>query len=1224
MKRILGLDLGVGSIGWCLIEREGNDIAIRKIGSRIIPLISGESDEFKKGSSISKNAERTQRRTARKTYDRYQQRRKQLADKLSELNMLPTQQLFDLNPLETWELRSKAASKQVSLQELGRVLYHINQKRGYKHSRQDNDSKTTAYVAEVNNRHNQIRKEGKVIGQYFAEKMRESECVNENGKKHYTFRIKEQVLPRIAYEEEFNKIMEVQKVYYPNLLTDELIKEFFNFIFYQRPLKSCKHLVSICEIEKHLHITPDGKEIVIGPKVAPKSSPISQICKIWESVNNLKISNRHNDILYIDKEKKQEIVAYMNTHFSLKVTDLYKILGINKHEGWWAGKTVGKGLQGNVTRLKIEEALEDLPKKEREDLLKFEVSEEEIIDKETGEIQRIINDKVINEPLYKLWHMIYSIKDKEEFRNALIKSGISNDKTLDKLCELDFVKDGYANKSVKAMRRILPYLMDGEQLSDACLSAGFRHSDYHTKEETFAIKLKNSLPQIKKNELRQPVVEKVLNQMINIVNAILSEYGMIDEIRVELARELKQSREERNDAWTSINRNERKNNEIAKRIKEEYGIIPTRNRIQKYKMWEETNHFCIYCNKPVGVVEFLKGADYEKEHIIPKSMLFDNSFSNQTCSCHDCNHEKGNRTAYDYIKDKYPTTGLETYIDNVNKLYEKKQISKTKRDHLLASYVEYCNRKAKGKETEEDKNLWENFIERQLRQSQFIATKAVEILHQVCHTVTTTTGSVTDYIRHIWGYDEILHDLNFERFKAARLTEFITTVSNGEEKTRERIVNWSKRIDNRHHAIDALAVALTSQSMIQRLNTLNAQRESMKEEVKESTIEWKEKSSLLEKWILAQPHPSYENVKGKVSEILISVKSGQRVTTRGKRYEYKHGKRILKQEGIIVPRTALHDQYVYGQIMQYIKDGDRYVLQPAFVKRYNLGIGAQGFLFTGKETYKETEKKDKNGQIRIVVEDKILETVNKVVDQKIRRLIINRLNEGFADDTDYRSNPKKALENLKNLDSNPIYFDEEKTMPIRTVRKYVSSSTMVPVRYDKEGKAISFVEPGRNHSVTIYKMSNGEYKENIITMWQAVERKLNDLNVIIENPSEVWDEVTNRDDIAEEIMRALPPAEGEYVTSMQINDTFILGLDNDAVESAINHKDYTLLANHLYIVQNLSSMNYRFRRHVESQFDKKDMNSEDKRFYNIASIPALMALNPIKVNISIMGDIKRI
>lgn len=1222
MKRILGLDLGVGSIGWCLVEKEGNNITIKKIGSRIIPLSAGEGDDFKKGCAISKNAERTQRRTARKTYDRYQQRRKQLTDKLLELNMRPTQQLFDLNPLETWELRSKAASEQVSLQELGRVLYHINQKRGYKHSRQNNDSKTTTYVAEVNNRHDKIRKEGKVIGQYFAEKMRESESINEQGKKHYNFRIKEQVLPRIAYEEEFYKIMEVQKDYYPDLLTNECIKDFFNIIFYQRHPKSCKHLVSICEIEKHIHITPDGKEIIIGPKVAPKSSPISQTCKIWESINNLKIYNRHNDFLFIDQAKKEEIYAYMNTHAILNVTELYKILGINKRDGWWAGKAVGKGLQGNITRIKIEDALCNLSKIEREALLKFDISEEEVVNKDTGEIHRVISDKIIHEPLYKLWHLIYSIKEKNELRNSLIKYGITCENTLDKLCELDFVKEGYSNRSVKAMRRIIPYLMEGEQLANACQSAGFRHSNYLTKEETLSINLKASIPQIKKNELRQPIVEKVLNQMINIVNAILKEEGKIDEIRIELARELKQSREERNDTWIAINKNERRNNEIAKRLKEEYHVLPTRNRIQKYKMWEETGLCCIYCQQPVDFNEFIKGADYEKEHIIPKSLLFDNSFSNQTCSCHKCNNEKNNRTAYDYMKDKCSEQELNNYINYVNKLYDSKKINKVKRDHLLASYIQYCERKTKGKETEEDKNLWENFIERQLRQSQFIATKAVEILQQVCHNVTTTTGSITDFVRHIWGYDEILHDLNFARFKAVGKTEFIKRQSNGKEKTEERIANWTKRMDNRHHAIDALVVALTSQGIIQRLNTLNAQRDSFIEDIKKSNIEWNEKYSMLEKWTLIQPHPSYEEAKKKIKDILISVKSGQRVTTRGKRYEYRHGKRILKQEGLLVPRTPLHDQYVYGQIMQYTKEGDKYVLKPNFVKRYNLGIGAQGFLFTGKETYKESVKTDKNGQKRIVIEDKILDTLNKVVDVKIRKLIINRLNKGFAEGQDYRSDPKKALDNLKNLDTDPIYFDEANTMPIRTVRKFVSSTTMVPVRYNDEDKAISFVEPGRNHNVSIYKLPNGQYTENIITMWQAVERKRNGLNVIIDNPSEVWDEVANRDNIPEDILQTLPPVESEYITSMQINDTFIFGLEKNDVENALNNHEYSLLAEHLYIVQNLSSMNYRFRRHTESQYDTNDMNKEDKRFYNIQSFSALMALNPIKVKISIMGEIK--
>lgn len=1226
MKKILGLDLGVGSIGWCLIEKmDDGTSTIKKLGSRIVPLSSKESDSFKQGSAISKNQERTKKRTARKTYDRYQLRRKELTEKLKELNCYPNEELFLLNPLELWSIRAKAACEKVTLQELGRVLLHINQKRGYKHSRQNSDdSKETVFVSEVNSRFDLLKQKRQTVGQYFAEKMKESTVSNEkNDKKHYTFRIKDQVLPRKAYEDEFFKIMDTQRSFYPELLSKTLVDELHGAIFYQRPLRSCKHLVSICEIEKQNIVTPDGREITIGPKVAPKSSPIAQICKIWESVNNLKISNRKNDILYISPEKKAQLVEYMQTNATLKVDKLYEILEIEKKDGWWAGKAVGKGLQGNNTRIKLQDALASLPEEKQKELLSFNITIEEIVDKETGEVVNVIEKNIVKEPLYKLWHLVYSIKDSEELKAALIKFGIKDETALENLCKIDFVKDGYANKSVKAIRRTLPYLIQGYVYSQACALAGFRHSDYLTKEENISRTLKNFIPQIKKNELRQPIVEKVLNQMINIVNSLMNiEGGNFDEIRIELARELKQSREERNEAWSLINKNEKRNKEIADIISKEYNLVPTRNRIMKYKMWEETGHVCIYCGQTVPLKEFLDGVDYEKEHIIPKSLLFDNSFSNQACACRKCNQEKNNRTAYDFIQETRSPIELDNYVDRINNMFAKKQIGKTKRDHLLASYKGYQSRKSMGKETDADKQLWESFIERQLRQSQYIARKAVELLQSVCHNVTTTSGSVTDFVRHAWGYDDVLHDLNFNRFRDAGKTEIVTIISNGVETKKERIKDWTKRIDNRHHAIDALTIALTTPSIIQRLNRLNAERELMEEEVKESGFIFNERKSRLEKWLTIQKHPSVEEVKQKVSGILISIKSGRKVCTRGKRYEYKNGKRILRQEGLLIPRTALHDEYVYGAIKQYVEKGGKKQLETFYTKKYNLAIGSQGCLFNGKEEYKvKIQKDEKTGLDITKITDNIKDTLEKVVDHKIHDLILARLNQGFAEGQDYRDDVKKALNNLKDLGKNPIYFDEKKTMPIRTVRKIVPSSTMVPIRFNDKGEPIAFVEPGSNHHIALYRMPDGSISEQTVTMWQAVERMRYGIPAIIKNPEDVWQNIFNQEDLPDTLLKSMPNVKSEFIESMQIDDMFILGMDENEANNAIENMDLSAISDYLYVVQNLSHENYRFRRHVESQFDTKDMNKIDKRFYNVQSISALFKLNPIKIKINLLGSI---
>ena len=1209
MKKVLGLDLGVGSIGWCLIEKDDHNAPKRilRMGSRIVPISSDEETGYTKGNAISKNADRTAKRTARKCYDRYQLRRQALVNLLKRFGMEPNKNLMlEQTPLELWQKRADAASKEISLEELGRVLLHINQKRGYKHSRLSNsDSKETAYVQEVNSRYDDLKAEGLTIGQHFAAKLKENEQESADGKKYYNYRIKEQVYPRHAYEEEVKKILEVQSRYHSDVMTSDVCKEIFDIIFYQRDLKSCKNLVSLCEFESYT-ITKNGKEITIAPKVAPRTSPLAQLSSILETANNITIRNRRNDELYISPEQRKAIADFLDNHEVMKLTDLYKILNIGRKDGWWAGKAIGKGLKGNTTKCQIREALSALPKEKVDSLTAFQLEIDEYVDEETGEVRKRINNTLAEQqPLYKLWHMLYSIKDNKELSGALNHLGIEDKESIEKLCKLDFRTAGYANKSAKAIGRILPYLMEGVMYSDACARAGFDHSRRINPDRT----LLTHLPQIQKNELRQPVVEKILNQLVNIVNALLEKEGTIDEIRVELARELKQSKDERNEAFRRNNQNERLNKEFAERIKK-YGLTPTRNRIMKLKMWEESEHSCMYCEQPVDPVEFLKGADVEREHIIPRGLLFDNSFTNQVCSCRRCNSKKGMRTAYDFIADEKGQEGLNLFIDRINDLFNKKKISRSKMNRLLVSHKAYISRKAQGKETDEDKELWENFIDRQLRQSQYIAKKSVEMLQQVCKDVYTTSGSVTDFVRHQWGYDELLHDLNFERFKKAGLTAMVKQLHSGKEVELERIKDWTKRLDNRHHAVDALAIACTTQGMIQRLNTLNASRDEMFEELntKDQRLIDPERS-MLEKWIFAQPHISYAEAKNEIDKIVISQRPNTRITVPGKRYVTKNGKRTLAQTGIIVPRGALHAEFVYGRIMEQEADG--VTMTPQYVRKYKLGIGAQGFLFNGKEFYKEELKKDpKTGLSSIVVTDKIKDVLEKIVDGGIRQRILDRLNRGFEEGTDYRANVAQALANLKNLDDDPIYSDDAKTRPIRTIRKYVSSSTMVAVRKDDNGKPMSFVEPDGNHHVAFYKDENGVITETIVTKWLAVQRKLNHIPIIIDNPSQTWSEVLGRNDVPDELLQSLP----------KDSSTFLLSLQAD-YQKALEKKDMRSLAEHLYFVQNISMGNYRLRRHVESSFDIKDMNKGDLRFLNISSIDALFRNIPHKVKLTVLGDI---
>lgn len=1240
-KKILGLDLGVASIGWALIKENDNGREILGMGVRVIPLDKDESNEFVKGNSITKNQMRTIKRTQRKGYYRYVLRRRALTAELKKQDMFD-ENLFNLNKLELWGLRSKAINEKISLKELGRVLYHLNQKRGYKSARIESitDKKDTEYVVEVMSRYQELKKMGKTIGQKFYEELLKN--------KHY--RIKQQIFPREAYIEEFNAIMKKQQEFYPDILTDKLVEHIRdNIIYYQRKLKSQKGLVSICEFEGFYVKNKSGKEIFAGPKVAHRSNPLFQIEKIWETINNISIKDKRNNELQITPEQKNKIFRYLDENEKLTQSDLFKILGIKDKSNWIGNKMLTKGLQGNLTKVWIKNALNDNYDK----LLKFNLNiikrhEDAFLpNKETGEVldslpKEEISPEFINEPLYQLWHTIYSINDKDECKKALIKKFSLDDNTADKLSRIDFNKLSYGNKSIKAIRKILPYLLKGYGYSDAASFAGYNHSFSLTKNAVAKKKLLDKIPLIQKNSLRQPVVEKILNQMIHLVNDIIDEKrnwitkqereNGLFEIRIELARELKQSKEERNETFKNLVKIEKENKIIEQKLLE-MGLRATRKNIIKYRLFNEIsnnriNGICIYTGKVFSLTEALNGDEIDVEHIIPKSLLFDDSQSNKTLTFRNVNQEKGERSAYDYMASKGDEV-LQEYIERVNNLYREKIISKTKRDKLLMP----ANK------------IPQNMIARQLRETQYVNKKAKEVLEQICKNVWTTTGSITAYLRRIWGWDDILMNLQLQRINRIvedPLQEGITEIIEWETDDsqihkKESIKGWTKRNDHRHHSIDALVVACTKQSFIQRINTLSAQhtRNELYFEVSKQSTILRDKLSLLDKYLILQKPFTTKQVEEKVSEILVSFKPGKKVATYGKRFIRKGGKKIKVQGNIIVPRGPLCEESVYGKIKtiepnkppKYLFENPHLILKPYIRDLVEKRLSEyDGNVKMALKSLKEEPiflDKDNTKKLQYATcfkEEYVLKYplnslekshLKYIVDKKIREIIEQRLEK-------FDFNIQEALKE-------PIYFNENYKIPIRTVRLFTGLNAVEPLKKDSKGKPISFVKPGNNHHLAIYEDENGKKVPHLCTFWHAVERKKFGFPVIIDNPKSVWDKIIQNEDgkYSDEFLNKLPEDKWKLLISFQQNEMFLLELSKENILT----QDRSTLSNYLFRLQKLTvlsngQINLWFRHHLETTIDDSKLASRSKRFFNVQSIGALEKLNPIKVKINRLGEIE--
>lgn len=1239
-KKILGLDLGSTSIGWALIKDEENKKEIISMGSRIIPLSVDDKNQFSQGNAISKNQDRTTKRTQRKGYDRYQQRRANLAKELNNFDMFPDETLWKLSSLELYGLRDKAVKGKITLKEFGRILLHLNQKRGYKSigKEENTDKKDTEYVTQVKGRHKTIKDLNLTIGQYFYQNLKKDFDKNlSEGKSFITYRIKEQIFPREAYIEEFETIWEEQVKHYPIILTNEFKEKVKDgILFYQRPLKSQKGLVSVCEFEGFtIKKEIRGKERVlfVGPKVAPKTSPLFQVSKIWEIINNIILKSKKGEDLIISIEQKKQLFEHLDNNEKLSIADLFKILKINKDD-YYGNKQIGKGLQGNLTKVAIKNILG-----ETHPLLKFNLSidssekEVHLIDRKTGEVIgnnyfKIVNASIEKEPLYDLWHTMYSIKNEDECKNALKKRfGLSEAHAI-ALSKIDLNKQAYGNKSNKAMRKILPYLMDGFLYSDASSFAGYNHANSLTKDEKVARELKTKLDLLPKNSLRQPIVEKILNQLINMVNAIIENHGKIDEIRIELARELKQSKDERNETFKYNTQREKENKVITERLNE-YGIKATRNNIIKWRLFHEINNeesklnaTCIYCGNTFGIKDALHGNEVDVEHIIPKSLLFDDSQSNKTLSHRTCNTAKGGKTAYDFMESKGPIE-LEAFQERVNELFKKRIIGKAKRDKLLMP----------------QSKIPKDFIERQLRETQYIARKAKEILEEICSNVWSTSGQVTEHLRRIWGWDDVLMNLQFEKYKALGQTEWVEweTEKGNQKHKKEIIKGWSKRDDHRHHAIDALTIACTKQGFIQRMNTLSAEntRKQMYAEVDSSNKDFKEKQNLLDRYLILQKPFSTAEVEKEADKILVSFKSGKKVASLGTRKIKKEGKKVVVQKGIIIPRGSLSEESVYGKIKtiqansplkNLFENSDMIVNETikSLIKNrilQNNNDVKKAFSSTKKDPIYLNEDKSKVLEMAsIYIEEYVIKyalsaidtkKAEKIVDEGVKRVVKTRLEE-------FNGNSKNAF-------AKPLYLDSNQKIEIKSVRCFTGLSAVEPIITNDRTNNIQYekyVKPGNNHHIALYRDKEGKLQEHVASFWHAVERKKYQLPVIISNTSIVWDKInTSREEYPESFLEKLPLDGWKLEMSLQQNEMYILGMNEDEFKEAISNNKNDILSKYLYRVQKVSESYYVFRHHLETELVDDKLAKEAKKFYLIQSLGSLEKLNPKRLQIDILGNL---
>ncbi len=1126
--------------------------------------------------------------------------------------------------IENYLWRVKGLSEKLNLEQFVVVLQQINI--------QVNSS--SGYLGSISDRSKELYFNKQTVGQYLMVQLAENPHT----------RLKNQVFYRQDYLDEFNTIWETQAMFH-HKLTPELKAEIRDvIIFYQRRLKSQKGLVSFCEFEnRKIEVEIDGmkKTKTVGAKVCPKSSPLFQEFKIWQVLNNIQVIDKTSAKRFLYQEEKETLFAELSLKEKISKSDALKLLYKNHKELDFNFKDI----EGNRTQAALFKAYQRIIELSGHGEYDFsKMYAKDIYEK----VEAIFSGLSYNtdifhfnsdldgtafekQAMYQLWHLLYSFEGDN--------SNTGNEKLINKITELyGFEKEyaiilanitfqpDYGSLSTKAIRKILPHLKEGNEFSVACTLAGYKHSKSSlTKEELDNKVLKDKLDILPKNCLRNPVVEKILNQMINVVNSTIDAYGKPDEIRIELARELKKSAKEREKQTNAINQTTADHEKYREILRKEFGLMHiSRNDIIRYKLYKElefNGYKTLYSNTYIPQ-EKLFSKEFDIEHIIPQSRLFDDSFSNKTLELSSVNREKGNETAYDYVQSKHGENGLIGYLSQLEGLFKASKISKTKLNKL----------KMKGVDIPSD------FIDRDLRDTQYIAKKAKSILEELVRDVVSTTGSITDRLRDDWQLVDVMQELNWEKYDKQGLTEII---ENREGHKIKRIKDWTKRNDHRHHAMDALTIAFTKRSIIQYLNNLNARSD------KGGSIYGIEQNELHRddkgKMKFNPPMPINEfrtEAKKHLENTLISIKAKNKVATININTTDKlNGTNKKKQ---LTPRGQLHLETVYGSIQQYVTKDEKVgtnfneeKIATIAKKSYREALSTRlkefendpKKAFTGKNSLdKNPIYLDKLQTIRLPEKVKTVSTetiytirkdissdlkLDKVVDVKIRTILEARLEE-------YGGDSKKAF---SNLNENPIWLNKEKGISIKRVTiSGISNAEALHEKKDKEGKLIlnkdgnpqpiDFVNTGNNHHVAIYRDLKGDLQENVISFYEATERVNQGLSIINKEykVDEGW----------------------QFLFSMKQNEYFVFPNEKTGFNpfeiDLLNPENYNLISPNLFRVQKFSKViygntairDYVFRHHLETILNDNKALKE----ITYKSIKSLSIFNNIvKIRINHIGKI---
>jgi CRISPR-associated endonuclease Csn1 len=800
----LGLDIGMASVGAALLD----DKRIRALHVRAFD----KAETAKEGDPLNKT-----RREARLTRRRIRRRAFRLLRlcRLLKRHGLITEarpEAFAQTEKTPWQLRAEGLDILLTPTQWAAVLYHIVKHRGFQSTRKSEakeDEKAGQMLSGVgNNKKLREEKDYRTVGEMAAKDAAFAEAKrNKGGDYSHTF-------GRRELEEELKLLFNQQRSFgNPNAST-EIETAVNDLLLARRPALAGDALLKMvgkCPFE-----TTEYR--------APKASYSAERFVWLTKLNNLRISglgevrelNEGERLILIEQPYILAKLTYKQVRDKLSLAEHDKFNSVNYR--------VDKDEDPETATLFEAKAFHALRKEYKDADLESEWK----------------RDALNAERLDTIAYALTCYKEDDDSRKYLTEQNIESG-IIEAVQNKSFSE--FVSLSLKALRKILPFMEQGQRYDEAVISAGYEHhSDIKN------INKNKYLPAPDKNQIRNPVVYRALNQARKMINAIVREYGPPAAIHIELARDLSKPMDERR----KIEKEQKafQDDKIRARDNfiEQFDFDPKALDLHKYRLYREQASQCAYSQKAIDPNRLFEPGYAEIDHALPYSRSYDDGQNNKVLALTAENRNKGNRTPWEYLDGASNSDRWQQFEAWV---LSNKLIRKAKRDRLL--------RKNFGNEEANE------FRERNLNDTRYICREFKRMVetHFQWHKdaegserCVVVSGQLTSLLRARWGLTKVRE--------------------NGDL----------------HHALDAAVIAAASRSLVKRMADYSRRKEL--QQVRDRYIDpatgevlnldglrkmeehfpepWPHFRHELTAWLSPNPAQSLEGITGYNDEMRTSIK----------------------------------------------------------------------------------------------------------------------------------------------------------------------------------------------------------------------------------------------------------------------------------------------------------------------------------------------------------------